>query len=79
MGVTRPSLQRTDQGSVVFFFYFSGMLANIRDVVPAIVPGNRFGFFGIEDPWLFFFAAMLFFLLAGSRHGCSIVGWDSLD
>jgi hypothetical protein len=55
------------------------MLANIRDVVPAIVPGNRFGFFGIEDPWLFFFAAMLFFLLAGSRHGCSIVGWDSLD
>ena len=79
MGVTRPSLQWTNQGAVVRIFHFSGMLANIRDVVPAIVSGNRFGFLGIEDLWLFFFAAILFFWPVGSRYGCSIFGWDSLD
>ena len=54
------------------------MLANIRDVVPAIVSGNRSGFVGNRDQRLFFFVAILFFWLAGSQHGCSILVWGSL-
>jgi len=55
-------------------FSFSGMLANNRDDAPAIVSGHRSGCVGNQDQWLFFSAAILFFVLAGSRHGCSIAG-----
>ena len=57
---------------------FSGILASNGDVVPSIVSDNRSGFVGNQDQWLFFFAAMLFFWLVGSRHGCSILVWGSL-
>ena len=72
-GVTRPSLQSTGQ-VVMSVFSFSGMLANNRDGIPAIVSGHRSGFVGNQDQRLVYFFAILFFLLVGSRHGCSIVG-----
>ena len=77
-GVSRPYLQSTGQ-VVVSVFSFSGMLANNRDGIPAIVSGHRSGSADNQDLRLFFFAAMLFFWLAGSRSGCSIVGSGSLD
>jgi hypothetical protein len=79
MRLTRPSLQRADQVVAVSVFSFSGMLANNRDGVLAIVSAHRSGFAGNQDQRLFFFVAMLFFLLAGSRHGCNIVGRDFSD
>ena len=75
---TRPSLHRVDQVAASVFSFF-GILASNRDVVPAIVSDNHSGFGGNLDPRLFFFAAMLFFWLAGSRPGCSIVDSGSLD
>ena len=77
-GVSRPYLQSTGQ-VVVSVFSFSGMLANNRDGIPAIVSGHRSGFVGNRDQWLFFFAAILFFVPVGSRHGCNVFGQDSLD
>jgi len=74
MQVTRPSLQRVVQVMAVSLFSFSGILASNRDGVPAIVSDSRSGFVGNRDQWLFFFAAILFFLLAGSQRGCSIFG-----
>ncbi|MDD2462892.1 MAG: hypothetical protein PHI97_02740 [Desulfobulbus sp.] len=77
--MTRPSLQRVYQAVAESLLSFSGILASTRDGFPAIASDNRSGFLGNQDQWLFFFAAMLFFVLAGSQHGCSIFGWDSLD
>ena len=78
MRLTRPSLQRADQVVAASLFSFSGILASIGDVVPAIVFDNRPGFGGNVDQRLFFFAAMLFFWPVGSPHGCSILVWGSL-
>lgn len=72
-GVTRPSLHRGNLEVVRVFFFF-GSLASNRDVVPASVSGNQSGFFGNQDPRLFCFVAILVFVLADSRRGCSIVG-----
>ena len=72
-GVTRPSLHRGNSG-VVRVFFFLGTLASTQDVVPATVYDNRFGFVGNQDLRLAYFAAILVFVLAGNRHGCSIVG-----
>lgn len=72
-GVTRPSLHRGNS-VVVRVFFFCGSLASSRDVVLATVSDNRSGFVGNQDLRLFCFAAILFFVLVGSRHGCSIVG-----
>ena len=79
MRLTRPSLQRADQVVVASFFSFSGILASNEDVVLSIVSDNRSGFGGNLNQKLFFFAAMLFFWPVGSRHGCSILVWGSLD
>ena len=78
MQETRPSLHRADQVAASVFS-FSGIVASNRDGVPAIVSGHRSGSADNQDLRLFFFAAMLFFWLAGSRPGCSIVGSGSLD
>ena len=79
MQITRLSLQWVDQVAVVSVVSFSGILASNGAVVPAIVSDNRSGFRGNVDQRLFFFAAMLFFWPVGSRHGCSILVWGSLD
>ncbi len=63
---------------VASLFPFSGILASTRDVAPATVCGHRSGFVGNQDQWLFFFAAMLFFVPVGSRHGCNVFGRGSL-
>ena len=76
-GVSRQYLQSTGQ-VVMSVFSFSGMLANNRDGIPAIVSGHRSGFVGNQDQRLFFFAAILFFWPVGSQHGCSILVWGSL-
>ncbi|MDD2464726.1 MAG: hypothetical protein PHI97_12085 [Desulfobulbus sp.] len=55
-------------------FFFFGILASSRDVDPATVVVHRSGFVGNQDLRLVFSAAILFFVLAGSRHDCSIVG-----
>ena len=78
MRLTRPSLQRADQVVAASLFSFSGILASIGDIVPAIVSDNRPGFGGNVDQRLFFFAAILFFWPVGSQHGCSILVWGSL-
>jgi hypothetical protein len=59
---------------MVRVFSFFGSLASTQDVVPATVSDNRSGFVGNQDLRLFYYAATLFFVLAGSQHGCSIVG-----
>jgi hypothetical protein len=58
----------------VHVFFFFGSLASSRDVVPATVSDNRSDFVGNQDQRLVYFAAILFFVLAGSRHGCNIFG-----
>ena len=79
MRLTRPSLQRADQAAVAILLSYFGILASNEDVVLSIVSDNRPGFGGTVDQKLFFFAAMLFFWPVGSRHGCSILVWGSLD
>ncbi len=78
MRLTRPSLRRVDQVVAASLFSFSGILASNGDVVRAIVSDSRSGFVGNQDQRLFFFAAILFFWLAGSQHGYSILVWGSL-
>ena len=57
---------------------FSGILASTRDVALSTGGGHRSGFVDNQDQWLFFFAAMLFFVPVGSRHGCNVFGRGSL-
>jgi len=67
-------LHQVDEVAVVSVFSFSGMPANTRDVLFAIVSWHQLGFACNRDQWLFFLAAMLFSLPAGTRPGRSIVG-----